>query len=298
MPKSSAVSLTRYFDDPFLGQEEVSYNHQLGVRKRRDPDMPRQSKKWTPDMPGYDEAKVKKVQEMRKARKKANAKKRQEMGNEIRKCHEAAYTAFVKSNGFDHPNFCQSVIYFANALDHLKELRRNRLAELKARYPSDKKAVSAKLTEMTAPSWSESDFAEFNRNIQHVKHFFDSGPKQFTDHFKIDQPPPMNYMSTAIAYYSVIKHQVMKATLFKMHVKSATGNLADFIKNSARANRLLHKMKMGWHKGFVSLKRPDSGEYNAFRRKIMTRQFREWEAAHPGKTAPKWVARFDPDYQR
>jgi hypothetical protein len=108
----------------------------------------------------------------------------------------------------------------------------------------------------------------------------------------------MQYLSTAISYFSMVKHQIMKAIAHKVR-ESSSPEAQKFLEHNDAANHLLKEMKRGWHTGMVKKYRVDAVEHNAFQRRLMTSKFHEWKESHKGVTKiPSYVKKFDPDRVR
>jgi len=141
------------------------------------------------------------------------------------------------------------------------------------------------------------DLDELNKNVTILKTYFHEGTV-FEDHYHITRLPDMQYLSTAISYFSMVKHQIMKAIAHKVRAMNlaSSAKAQKFLEHNDAANNLLKDMKRGWHTGMVKKYREDASEHNKFQRRLMTSKFHEWKERHKGATKiPSYVKKFDPD---
>lgn len=235
---------------------------------------------------------------------KAKREARKEMSKNVNTHHKEAMAIITETIAFGHPELLKAITFIDTTLRALKDRNKNAYNDLKTEHPfsqgADRKAQRLAVNKGMAALKVQKDDVNFERlekNMSRLTVYFREAP-EFKDYFDVSDLPTMSYLSTAIAYFRMVKHETMKSVIFKLHhLPIKTEQMEKFLNHNRQAEEILHKMRKGWHSGMVRKVREDATEHNALQRRIMTAKYKEYIHLHPGAEIPKYVQRFAPDYK-
>jgi hypothetical protein len=317
MPRYDSTRLASYFDAEVSRAPSMrAYNQEnMWIPRNKKPEQKPDNKRfhrrgdeWVPEDWGYlspeqlEARKKKRALASKKTKrteeeKIAHRQKMKKMSEAVAKHHKDAMNIVMETHAFSNGPAYAALKYIVETLDEtLKGKRRERVRELRAQFPGkgQGKNIDIELAKTMTPSV---DLAELNKNVSILKTYFHEGTV-FEDHYHITRLPDMQYLSTAISYFSMVKHQIMKAIAHKVRAMNlpSSPKAQKFLEHNDAANDLLKDMKRGWHTGMVKKYRVDAIEHNKFQRRLMTSKFHEWKESHTGATKiPSYVRKFDPD---
>lgn len=329
MPRYDSTRLASYFDAEVSRAPDMrAYNQEnlwipRGQTPAQKPDNKRFHRRgddWVPEDWGYLtkeqlEARKKKAQEQRQKRQgqKPGGFKKKRSPEQIAayraKCktvkdeHDAAMRIVMETGAFGHAQVLEVLKYVNARLETLRTRQREKMDELKKEFPYNSPGIENKeQRRATQTALGKERVSPFKNLATHMKTFeeFCHEDPEFIDFFNTGEVPTITFMSTAISFLSMAKHQIMKALEHKVSQSADrdSTNAKKFLAHTHKAKHLLGKMKRGWHTGMVKSYREDAAEHNEFQRHIMTEKYNEWVHYHKGEPVPKYVRYFDPSRPR
>lgn len=268
---------------------------------------------WKPDEWGYvspedfqrnraKDKRKKKItpEKLAKIRAKIRAK-RKALSEEVNKHHERTDQILMETHAFHHENAFAVLQYVKGKLETMKTIHHEKLIALRAAHPKGEKGSGRMITEELGKlKTPEINLDKLKANMDLLDQYFDRQP-EFKDYYGIKKLPTMTYLSTARSFFSMVRHEIMKAIAHKVR---ETGIMSDdaskFLKHYHEAQDILgKKLRRGWHAGMVGEYRADAAEHNKFQRRIMTAKYNEWMALNPNaEKIPRHVRNFDPNKPR
>ena len=331
MPRIDSTKLASYFDAEVSGAPSVrAYNQEnewipRGKTPAQKPDgmrFHRRGDEWAPGDWGYLapqelEARKKAAREQRqkaqgqKAQGKKTKKerspeqiaayraKKKAMSKIVKNEHDLAMKIVMETGAFGHAKVLEVLQYVNARLEAQKARQKATLDALKKEFPFNTPGKENKEQRRAVQEALGSEKVSAFKNLAtHMKTFEDfcHNDPEFVDYFEVGRVPEITFLSTAISFLSMAKHQIMKALEHKVaqSAERSSTNARNFLKHTHKATDMLNKMKKGWHTGMVKSYRADAKEHNRFQRRIMTAKYNEWVHYHQGKPVPKHIRKFDP----